>query len=58
GAARAVLTGLADWAAGRRLRNLYLQVEPDNAPAVRLYRRAGFTDAFTYHYRSLNPENA
>jgi len=29
----------------------YLQVESGNEPALRLYHRLGFADAYTYHYR-------
>jgi GNAT superfamily N-acetyltransferase len=48
GAAVAVLAALADWAGGP----LYLQVVADNAGAEALYRRAGFVEAATYHYRT------
>ncbi|MFC0505584.1 GNAT family N-acetyltransferase [Micromonospora costi] len=51
GAARAVLAGLAGWAAGHRADRLYLQVERGNAPALRLYGRAGFRERYGYHYR-------
>ena len=29
----------------------YLQVEADNQPALKVYGRLGFADAYTYHYR-------
>jgi ribosomal protein S18 acetylase RimI-like enzyme len=48
GAARGVLAALAQWAGASRL---YLQVEQDNAPALRLYQRTGFTQICGYHYR-------
>ena len=48
GHAAAVLCALADAAAGRRL---WLQVLADNVAAHGLYRAAGFTRAFTHHYR-------
>jgi ribosomal protein S18 acetylase RimI-like enzyme len=34
---------------------MYLQVECDNAAAVRLYERAGFTEVCRYHYRAALP---
>ena len=49
GAARAVLGALARWAATDWM---YLQVERDNIPALRLYERAGFTELCRYWYRA------
>jgi len=47
----AVLGALARWARDRGAERLYLQVETDNAPARRLYTRAGFLPRYAYHYR-------
>jgi len=52
GAARAVLAALAGWAAKQGAERMYLQVEPGNAAAWRLYERAGFTELCRYHYRT------
>jgi GNAT superfamily N-acetyltransferase len=52
GAAHEVLAALADWAAARDAVGMYLQVERDNAPALRLYERAGFAELRSYHYRT------
>lgn len=41
-------------AAGARMG--YLQVDADNAPALKVYRRLGFVEAYRYHYR-LSPED-
>ena len=41
-------------AAGARL--AYLQVDAANAPAMAVYRRLGFVDAYGYHYRSRDPD--
>jgi N-acetylglutamate synthase len=51
GLGTAVLAALADWAAGQGATRLYLQVDDDNAGAMRLYRRAGFEAVYAYHYR-------
>jgi GNAT superfamily N-acetyltransferase len=51
GAARAVLTALADWASFAGADRLYLQVTDESRAAARLYRRTGFRVAGTYHYR-------
>jgi ribosomal protein S18 acetylase RimI-like enzyme len=48
GAGRAALGA---WARARAAAGLYLQVERDNAAALRLYERAGFREAYGYHYR-------
>jgi GNAT superfamily N-acetyltransferase len=52
GAARSVLAALAEWAGGHQADHMYLQVECDNAPALRLYERTGFREICGYHYRS------
>ena len=36
----------------------YLQVEGDNEPARAIYHRLGFTDAYSYHYRTRDPAAA
>jgi GNAT superfamily N-acetyltransferase len=51
GYGRAVLRGLAGWAAGRGARQAFLAVVESNAAARRLYTGAGFTAAGRYHYR-------
>jgi GNAT superfamily N-acetyltransferase len=52
GLGEAVLVSLARWATGRGAARLYLQVDVDNAPARRLYARAGFVPRYEYFYRS------
>ncbi len=47
----AVLRALARWASANGAPSLFLQVMEDNAPALRLYDKVGFTPAYTYHYR-------
>ncbi len=47
---RLVRTLLA-WGQERGARRAYLQVTTANAPAIALYQRHGFADAFPYHYR-------
>lgn len=42
---------LAAWSAQQGAFGLYLQVVDDNEPACRLYRKAGFSPLYTYHYR-------
>jgi N-acetylglutamate synthase len=52
GAAHDVLTALAAWAATHAADHMYLQVERENAPALRLYDRTGFHEVCGYHYRT------
>lgn len=52
GAARAVLTALAGWAADLGVARMYLQVERGNGTALRLYERMGFSELCGYHYRT------
>lgn len=50
GLARRVLAGLAQAALDRGFEHVFLQVEAGNEPALALYRRAGFAQAWTYRY--------
>jgi ribosomal protein S18 acetylase RimI-like enzyme len=50
GLARRVFLALGDFARRGGARRGYLQVEADNAPAVALYRSAGFETAYAYRY--------
>ncbi|MFF3545732.1 GNAT family N-acetyltransferase [Streptomyces platensis] len=52
GAARTVLSALADWAGDRAADHMYLQVARDHVPALRLYEQAGFRELCGYHYRT------
>lgn len=50
GLAARVLAGLADAALARGLERVFLQVEAENTSALTLYRRAGFSTVWRYHY--------
>jgi len=50
GLAGRVLATLAQAAQSRGIERIFLQVEASNAPALALYRSAGFTTAWTYSY--------
>ncbi|HWS38687.1 MAG TPA: GNAT family N-acetyltransferase [Actinoplanes sp.] len=51
GHAAAILRAGAAWSADQGAGLLYLQVEEDNIPALRLYEGVGFTHSHSYHYR-------
>lgn len=52
-----LVNALLAWAAEKGATEAYLQVVATNDPAVRLYRRLGFTDAYTYWYRIPPPRS-
>ncbi|MEQ8230002.1 MAG: GNAT family N-acetyltransferase [Rhodospirillales bacterium] len=55
GHAARILWSLANWACEpAQNRQLFLQVEDDNSPAMALYHLAGFQPAHTYYYRTQN----
>jgi ribosomal protein S18 acetylase RimI-like enzyme len=58
GLAGRVMAGLAQAALARGYRLVFLQVEAGNAPALALYRRAGFTSQWTYEYWTQDPVGA
>jgi ribosomal protein S18 acetylase RimI-like enzyme len=51
GAGKGLLRALAQSAALDGMKELYLLVETDNVAARALYEKAGFVDAYQYHYR-------
>ena len=52
GIASGILAALLTWAWEHGATHAYLQVSADNLRAISVYRRFGFVDAYTYHYRS------
>jgi len=50
GLGASLLAAFTALALQRGIGRSFLQVEADNAPALALYRRFGFTTAWTYHY--------
>lgn len=53
GLAHLVLRTLLQWAAQHGAERAMLEVLPDNAPAISLYREIGFRNAYDYHYRTI-----
>lgn len=54
GAGRSVLAALSGWAGAQEADRMYLQVERDNTPALRLYELMGFRELCGYHYRTAS----
>jgi ribosomal protein S18 acetylase RimI-like enzyme len=52
GIGTAVVAALITRAWERGVRQVFMQVSSDNAPAVALYRKFGFATIYTYHYRA------
>ncbi len=50
GIGTAVMTAALSWGAQSGAESTYLQVEPDNVPAMNMYARLGFTEHHGYHY--------
>jgi ribosomal protein S18 acetylase RimI-like enzyme len=48
-----IVRSLAEWAAQHGATQLYLQVMKNNAPALALYEKLGFSHLYSYHYRTL-----
>ena len=46
-----IMNALSLWGKRRGAKTGYLQVECDNEPALRLYKKLGFTEAYQYWYR-------
>ena len=56
GIATGILATLLGWAWEHGATHAYLQVSADNHRAISVYRRFGFADAYTYHYRGRPDE--
>jgi N-acetylglutamate synthase len=51
GIATGILATMLSWAWEHGATHAYLQVSADNHRAISVYRKFGFVDAYTYHYR-------
>lgn len=58
GLGREIIAALLEWGVGQGGNMAYLQVEPANKPALALYAKLGFEEAYTYWYRQLDPDNS
>lgn len=52
GHGRQLILSALKWARLRGAREAWLQVEAGNEPALHLYRRLGFSEVYSYHYRA------
>jgi len=55
GLAEAVMAALGAWARAEGAKRLALMVEATNAPALALYRKAGFRRVYDYRYLAMGP---
>jgi N-acetylglutamate synthase len=53
GLAKAVIRELIEWAVGRGVTDVFLEVFSTNAAALELYRTLGFSTHHAYHYRMI-----
>lgn len=58
GLAKGLCAHLLGQAAQDGAKVAYLQVDAGNAPARKAYARLGFSDGYTYHYRTIDPDAA
>ena len=56
GIGTAIVSALITRAWERGVRQAFMQVTADNAPAIALYRKFGFSTIYTYHYRARPEE--